>query len=267
MISFDPVTQLEAMVILSVIALAASRYRFLDKSGVITSIPIGYLIIVFGGLRYFALLFIFFLISSLATRIRVRILGGSFLDKDHVRSWRNVIANGLTPTLVAVLSGVVPDMESRVVAAGYLGAVGTAFADTLATEVGMIFGRKPRLIIGLREVERGTPGAVTCYGYLGGASALLTLCALAWALKLANPMIVIAAIASGVIGMTVDSFLGAGIQAKYLCPVCGRIVENPSHCGREAEKIAGVSWIDTHMVNLISTAIGAVTATALASAL
>ena len=267
MISFDPVTQLEAIVILSVIALAASRYRFLDRSGIIASIPIGYLIIVFGGLRYFAILFTFFLVSSLATKLRVRVLGEQSFGKDHVRSWRNVIANGLIPTLVAVLSGVAPETGSRVAAAGYLGAVGTAFADTLATEVGMIFGRKPRLIIGLREVERGTPGAVTCYGYLGGASALLTLCALAWALKLANPMIIIAAVISGIIGMTIDSLLGAGIQAKYLCPVCGKIVESPSHCGREAEKIAGVSWIDTHMVNLISTAIGAAIAAALASAL
>ncbi|RLG10685.1 MAG: hypothetical protein DRN64_02535 [Thaumarchaeota archaeon] len=267
MISFDLVTQLEAMVILSVIALAASRYRFLDKSGVAASIPIGYLVIVFGGLRYFALLFIFFLISSLATRIRVRILGESFVNKDHVRSWRNVIANGLTPTFIMVLSGVVPSMESRVVAAGYLGAIGTAFADTLATEVGMIFGKRPRLIIGLRKVERGTPGAVTCYGYLGGASALLLLCALAWVLKLASPMTAMATVISGILGMTIDSFLGAGIQAKYLCRVCGKIVESPSHCGREAEKIAGVGWIDTHMVNLISTAIGAAIAAALANAL
>ena len=266
MIPLDPVTQLEAIAILSAIALAASRYRFLDRSGVAASIPIGYLIIVLGGLRYFALLLAFFLIASIVTKIRTRALGRSPPDKDHVRSWRNVVANGLIPTLVVVLSRA-GGVGGEIVAAGYLGSIGTAFADTLATEVGMAFGRSPRLILGLRKVEKGTPGAITPHGYLGGALALLALCALAWALRLAGPATAVITIIAGISGTTIDSLLGAGVQAKYLCRRCGRIVEDRSHCGLEAEKIAGVSWIDTHAVNLISTAVGAAMAAALAGGL
>ncbi|RLG11197.1 MAG: hypothetical protein DRN64_01730, partial [Thaumarchaeota archaeon] len=209
MITLDPVTQLEAIAILSAIALAASRYRFLDRSGVAASIPIGYLIIVLGGLRYFALLLAFFLIASIVTKIRTRALGRSPPDKDHVRSWRNVVANGLIPTLVVVLSRA-GGVGGEIVAAGYLGSIGTAFADTLATEVGMTFGRSPRLILGLRKVEKGTPGAITPHGYLGGALALLALCALAWALKLAGPATAVITIIAGISGTTIDSLLGAG---------------------------------------------------------
>ena len=72
-------------------------------------------------------------------------------------------------------------------------------------------------------------------------------------------MILITIIA-GILGTTIDSLLGAGLQQKYRCTVCGRIVENPKHCDKPAEKYSGISWINTHIVNLLSTSMGAMIA-------
>jgi uncharacterized protein (TIGR00297 family) len=170
----SPLTHLEAAIILAIIAALSLKLKFLDFKGVIASIVIGYVIIVLGGLNYFAILLAFFIISSMVTRLRVKAVGELHIDKDWIRGWRNVLANGLAPTL-AILIPRILSCDERIMAAGYLGAVGTAFADTLATEIGLFYRGKPRLITSLEKVEKGTPGAVSPYGYLGCIIALIIL--------------------------------------------------------------------------------------------
>ena len=262
MTSLNLIVQLEAVIILAAISIASLRFRILDSRGVIASIFIGYITIVFAGLSYFAALLTFFLVSAAATRFRVKVVREEIVEKNWIRSWRNVLANGLAPTFVIIFSRIPGSMDGSLMAAGYLGAIGTAFADTLATEVGLLYRGKPRLITNLRRVEKGTPGAVSIYGYLGGLIALIILATLAWAIGIAPLSLAILLIPSGIIGMTLDSVLGAGVQAKYECEVCGRIVENSYHCNQPARKVSGAAWINTHTVNLISTSIGAVLLTA-----
>ena len=256
---FDLTLQLEAVAILTIISLASLRFKILDSKGVMASIVVGYLIMVFAGLSYFAILLAFFLVSAAVTRLRVRIVGESFVEKDWIRSWKNVLANGLAPTLAIILPTAFRG-GSTTMAIGYLGAVGTAFADTLATEIGLLYGGRPRLITSFEKVEKGTPGAVSFHGYLGGLLALAILSGLAPIIGLASPSTALIIISSGIFGMTIDSVLGAGVQAKYRCQVCGKIVENGFHCGQPAGKISGIRWINTHVVNLISTSMGAVLA-------
>ena len=262
----SPLIHLEAAIILAIIAALSLKLKFLDLKGVIASIVIGYVIIVLGGLNYFAILLAFFIISSMVTRLRVKAVGEQHIDKDWVRGWRNVLANGLAPML-AILIPRILSCDERIMAAGYLGAVGTAFADTLATEIGLFYRGKPRLITSLEKVEKGTPGAVSPYGYLGCIIALIILGALAWILGAASPKLALMLIPAGVIGTTIDSLLGAGIQGKYKCRECGRIVENPHHCGQQAQYLSGLTRINTHMVNLISTILGALILAALTALL
>ena len=260
MLALDLASQLEALITLSIIAILALKFRLLDGPGVAASIPIGYITIVFAGLRYFLILLAFFTISSLATRFRVKILGEGFIEKDWVRGWRNVLANGLASTFIIIAPLFFSQLTSQLMTIGFLGALGTAFADTLATEMGLLSRHEPRMITNLRRVEKGTPGAVTLYGYLGSMLALLILCSLAWILQLADQLMILITIIAGILGTTIDSLLGAGLQQKYRCTVCGRIVENPKHCDKPAEKYSGISWINTHIVNLLSTSMGAMIA-------
>jgi len=260
---FNPIIHIEAAVIVLILSLFSFRFKLLNKSGVLASIPIGYIIYVFGGVEYFILLLVFYLTSGMATKLRVRRIGKDVMDKDWIRSWKNVTANGTAAVIISLLS--IMGFDRGQITAAYLGAVGTAFADTLATEVGLLYPGEPRLITNMRKALRGTPGAVSPYGYLGGIIALLILVLSSMVAGIAGLKIVIATMISGLLGMTIDSVLGATIQSKYRCVVCGKLTENRIHCGRAAERVEGISFIDTHVVNLISTISGAAIAYLIAS--
>lgn len=236
------------------------RFRFVDIGGIITSSIVGYLIYVFGGREYFLALLTFYLISVVFTKIRVRRVKNLQNKEDGVRGWRNVIANGGVATVAAVMAGL--STHEELFFAVYLGAISSAFADTLATEIGLLYPKMPRLITNMKEVKPGTPGAVTPLGYLGGLAGLTILTLLTSLVQKRLPVneVAVTVYSSGLVGMTIDSLLGASIQAKYRCTVCGKLTESPHHCGKSAEHLKGFKLIDTHTVNFIATLVGATVA-------
>jgi uncharacterized membrane protein len=68
--------------------------------------------------------------------------------------------------------------------------------------------------------------------------------------------------AAGVVGMLVDSLLGATLQARFACPICGRAAERPGRCHEPLRLIHGIRWFDNDAVNLAGTLAGALTAAA-----
>ncbi|MCF8885047.1 MAG: DUF92 domain-containing protein [Nitrososphaerota archaeon] len=259
----DITLHIEAIIVLSIISVTSIKFKFVDKSGIISSLLVGYPIYVFGGREYFILLLTFFFISAIMTKIRMRKVKYVYNKEDGVRSWRNVVANGLVVTVTAIGAGL--SNNGRTFFTAYLGALSTAFADTLGTEVGLLYKGKPRLIINMKKVNPGTPGAVTLLGYLGGVIGLtiLTLLVTLTCNKIRFHAASLIIYCSGLVGMTIDSFLGALVQAKYRCGVCGKITESSFHCESKAEQIQGLKYINTHTVNLIATIIGGIIAVVL----
>ena len=50
----------------------------------------------------------------------------------------------------------------------------------------------------------------------------------------------------------VDTALGSLVQAKYRCPCCGEITEQPRHCGGDADLVSGFAFMTNNAVNLVS---------------
>ncbi len=251
----------EALAVVGLIGVLSLRFRILNLKGVIASVPVGLSIYIFGGREFFILLLVFYVLSSAATWLRVRYFRIEVIDKEWVRGWRNVAANGIVAASAATLNILSNKSCFNPYLAAYLGAVGTAFADTLATEIGLLYPRNPRLIVSMKKVPRGTPGAVSPYGYLASILALSIFAAI---LSICGKVRLIPSLyIAGLIGVTIDSILGGTVQAHYRCVVCGKETENPMHCGRKAEKISGVGVINTHTVNFLSTLAGAVIASLL----
>ena len=50
--------------------------------------------------------------------------------------------------------------------------------------------------------------------------------------------------------------LGAGIQARFRCRVCGSTVEERTHCAAAAERVSGWGPMDNNAVNLVASALG-----------
>lgn len=142
----------------------------------------------------------------------------------------------------------------------YLASLAAVTADTWGTEVGLLAKHPPRSIITLKKVEAGTSGAISFGGLLGGiaGASLIMLSGGFWWQDTISTSVPVIIIFSGLAGSLVDSLLGAALQARYRCPVCGSATEKIVHCGSLTSLIGGVRWIDNDAVNWACAATGAI---------
>ncbi|UCD73047.1 MAG: DUF92 domain-containing protein [Candidatus Bathyarchaeota archaeon] len=256
-------TILTGIVVIALLDIISLLLGLLTVSGIIAASIIGLVVFHFGGWRWFVILLVFLIISSLFTKFKYsqkRELGIA-QGKKGARSWINVVANGFASAGFAIGKSLLP---VETVLLGFIGAVSAAFADTLSTEIGILSKSSPRLITNLkRKVPAGTSGGISVLGELSVliSTAILTLAV--WAVDLVSfslTKILFVTLVSGYAGTTTDSLLGATFQAKYSCEICGRIVESKRHCDKPTQHMAGKRILDNNGVNFIATWIGAITA-------
>lgn len=224
MIGWHLFVSLTAATIVSVIA---RRKHWLTPGGTIAATLIGTIVFGFGGWRMAALLLMFFVSSSLLTRLHA----ARKLHPEHRRGRTagQVLANGTIAALAAIWYSIT---LSPVAFAAFTGAIAASTADTWATEIGLLSTAAPRLITTWAKVPLGTSGAVTLLGTIGGiaGAGAIAFTAFYW-----MKMPVLTILAAGVIAMFADSALGATLEGRW-------------------------PWMTNDMVNLISTASGAVIA-------
>ncbi len=118
-----------------------------------------------------------------------------------------------------------------------LAAMAEAAADTVSSEIGQVFGGRPRMITNLQAVEPGRDGAVSLTGTVaGGVAAGIVAGAGTLALR-GDARVFAASCGAGVFGLLFDSLLGATLE----------------QCG----------WLNNDAVNFLSTATAAAVALAL----
>jgi len=266
----DLPTVTEALFACFLIGALSLKMRFIDVSGAVAAFIIGFLIFVLPpeGWRWFIVILIFHAVAAQFTKYKYehkrRI--GFAQEKGGARAWPNITANGGIAALFAFGEGLWP---SGALALGFIGAVSTATADTLATEIGLLSRVEPRLITSLRrKVPAGTSGGVSLMGELATLFGAIVIGFAAWLLNMANlrgyglEATILVAVISGFVGCTFDSVLGASVQGMFRCKVCGSVTENKKHCHSSTVHLRGSRMIDNNMVNLIATAVGALAAVA-----
>jgi len=254
-------------VLISLLSYLALRLRALNLSGAIASAAIGMIILVGSGCwSWLLVMIIFFVTASFFTRYKYeykRCLGAAEA-KGGARGWINALSNGGAAALFATAEAL---FGGDIFAAAFLGVVATAAADTLATEVGLLSKTKPRLIVDLRrQVEPGTSGGVTLLGTSMAVVGALIIGFSAYLLGfLGGSLFKVVAVAAvgGTVGSIGDSLMGALLQEKYRCAVCGRVVEQPTHHGVKGFFVSGIRRFDNNLVNLTSTFVGAFAAMAI----
>jgi uncharacterized protein (TIGR00297 family) len=191
-------------------------------AGMLTGVLLALLTIVLGGYGWFAVLISFFAIGGLSTKFRYerKAALGVAEDNNGARGSGNVLGNAAV-ALAAVLGYAASDAgflprEPELFLFAFAGSVATAMSDTLSSEIGSVFER-PRLITTLEPVDPGTDGGVTWQGELAGIAGAAIVAAIAYGLfpevgSVGGAIIV----AAGVVGMTVDSLLGATLEGSVL---------------------------------------------------
>jgi uncharacterized protein (TIGR00297 family) len=244
------------------------KARILDDGGATTAFLIGFVTFVFpaDGWKWFIILLVFLMVSSYMThyKYQAKRKKGFAQEKGGARGWPNVAANGVIAGLLVLLTPVLP---RELVLAAFLGAVATANADTLATEIGLLNPTNPRLITDLtRAVPAGTSGGISVLGEIATLIGALVIGIAAGFLGMTgNPgwplsVLIGTTMIAGLAGCSIDSVIGATVQGIYRCTVCNKITENRRHCGVPSTPLRGRRIIDNNVVNLIATTFGAAVA-------
>ncbi|PNX50218.1 MAG: hypothetical protein BV458_13635, partial [Thermoplasmata archaeon M9B2D] len=162
------------LLVMGVVGALAYKAHFVDISGLISAFIVGFTIWYTGGVSAFVIILFFFLTAGVATKYKykAKVQKNVAQEGKGKRSWKNVFGSGLIPMMFSVamyLARLSPDLAAAgwpfFLFGGYVGAVATTSADTLASEVGVFSKSKPRLITNLRrKVPSGTIGAVSLLG-------------------------------------------------------------------------------------------------------
>ncbi len=246
-----------ALILSGLVGFLSFKLGFLTSSGAVAALFLGTVILGFGGWDAVFPMMAFFVSSSLLSKACARSHPHREAVKSSRRDAAQVLANGGAAALLVTAQA----MSGFNFYPAFLGAVAAANADTWSTELGMQFGRKPRLLFGKCPVPPGTSGGVTAAGFI---AALLGAILIAWTGYWSAPTItkvgVWAVVIAGFAGSISDSLLGAFWQRRNRCAVCGTTTEDDIHCDRKSAYAGGIRWLNNDAVNLFCTVCGAVIA-------
>lgn len=241
-----------AVALAAAVSFGAWRAGALTMRGAFAACVAGAAVFWAGGWPYAAVLFAFFLPSTVlshAGRARKRASG---TPHRIARNAAQVAANGGVAAVAAVLAHV---FHNSACAAAFAGAFAAASADTWGTEIGMLSRGRPRSLLLFRSIATGLSGGVTAIGTVAEAAGALAVAAVASAVA-GTPLVIVAI--AGIAGAFIDSLLGASAQRLYQCTGCAQACETPVHaCGAPARPIRGMRGFGNDTVNACATFAGA----------
>ena len=265
------------LLVMTLFGVLAYKLNFVDISGLISAFVVGFTIWYTGGVVSFVIILFFFMSAGLATKMKYKEKAKQNLAQEGKgkRSWVNVFGSGIIPMLFSIGMFVTSRLALEgwpfLMFGGFIGAVATTSADTLASEIGVFSKSKPRLITNLRrKVPRGTIGAVSLLGegvalfaglFIGSLALIFAIAVpdLVYAVTTTEQLIVLVplSVLTAFIGCNLDSLFGAVLQNRFVCEICGAITDKEFHCNYETKYVGGFKRFTNMHVNLGSSGMGA----------
>jgi uncharacterized protein (TIGR00297 family) len=176
------------------------------------------------------------------------------VEKHGARDATQVLANGGAFVVMALGFWMRPHALWMAFAAGALAA---SAADTWATELGVLARGQPRSILTWKPVDVGTSGGITTQGFAAGIAGAMFIALVAWMVRWPAAATA-SALVGGILGCTLDSIIGASLQARRWCASCDMATEQRIHrCGAATTRTGGLAWLDNDGVNALATVGGA----------
>jgi len=275
----------QAIIFTSLVVYRGYRKKSLSLSGGIAASIVGF-IIGLTGIKFSLILAVFFFSSSYLTKYKADVkkhIEDDFREGGQ-RNWVQVVSNGLSGTvacgIILYWFGFVDiyfDFKSHkwesILLAAYIGHFACCNGDTWASELGVLSKTKPISIITFKEVPPGTNGGISLLGCLVSLVGGLVIGVTYYISNVIfsnpssqppqYPAILLGAL-SGFLGSLLDSLLGATLQYSGWSADKRKVVAEP---GPRVSRISGLSILDNHQVNLISSTLTAIAAGLAAGAL
>lgn len=233
----------------TLIGFIAYTAQLLTKSGFFAVLFIGTMICCFGPWITWLLMILFF-ISSGCIHLLKKDLSFKTMDsitnKGNTRDGWQVLANSL-PALFCIVIFYFTNNQLFLIA--YVSGIAGATADTWASEIGILSKQTPRSVTTFKPVASGLSGGVSLLGLTAsflGSLLIAFVFGLFYSTSFLIPLI------CGVLGCLFDSFLGATLQVKYRCTICGKLIEKRYHHQLLTKKVSGISWLSNDWVNFLS---------------
>jgi uncharacterized protein (TIGR00297 family) len=213
---FLGVRVLLAIAINGVLALLALGSGTVNRSGAVMGFLMGAIIYMGYGYKSFLLLFTFFVLGSVATRLGYarKAARGTAEGRGGARSWREATANTLAAAFFSVLV-ITTHFEAAFLVA-LVAALAEAAGDTTSSEIGQWLSGRAYMITTLKPVPAGQDGGISLVGTMAGMGASLAIVAVGYGLKLCRLETALVALIAAVLGNLFDSVLGATIERRGL---------------------------------------------------
>lgn len=228
------------------IAAAVIQKRALTGYGLIMAMILDFIVSVVFQNFGFLVMISFFVGAMIVDKIkRKKKYEDTITKKEGTRDLIQVLANGLTPLVMAVLYAYTLHIAFLI---AYVAAFAEAFADTVASGLG-VFSKRTFDVFKMRRCECGMSGGMSL---IGTVSALVASVLLSLYLGLFNWWFVLISSSTAFLGVIFDSLLGSLVQIKFRCSECGKLTERHVHCDKPTTQVAGFAFFDNDVVNLLS---------------
>jgi len=198
------------------LAVLALSLKMVNRSGAICGFLLGVAVYLGWGYKSFLMMFTFFAIGSIATRLGYarKAARGVAEKRGGARSWREAVANSLAGAFFSLL--VITTHHESAFLIALVAAFAEAAGDTVSSEIGQWLSGRAYLITTFKPVPAGENGGVSLGGSIAGILSSSLVVALAFALGLCGKGGAGIALVAAVAGNAMDSLLGATIERRGL---------------------------------------------------
>ncbi|MBZ5545216.1 MAG: DUF92 domain-containing protein [Acidobacteriia bacterium] len=205
-----------ALVVNGCLALLALALKMVRPSGAGAGLVLGTAVYLGYGYKSFLMLFAFFLLGSLATRVgyTAKARRGIAERRGGARSWREALANTLAGAFFSIL--VITTHHEAAFLLALVAAFAEAAGDTVSSEIGQWISDRAYLITTFRPVPAGVDGGISFGGTLAGLLASAVVVAAGYGLGLCGIGGAAIALTAAFAGNLLDSVLGATIEQRGL---------------------------------------------------
>jgi len=165
------------------------------------------------------------------------------------RTAQQVFSNGWIGVVLYMMYGLTDQFHWQLLA---WSSFAISVCDTISSEVGTAIGGKTYNILSFRVMQPGMSGGISVAGTSAGFLALLVLAGCLYFILPVSPIELMWVIATGMMGMLVDSCMGSRWQALWKQ---GDNWIEVSGAQPDVLLVKGLPWLDNHWVNFLSNAI------------